>query len=493
MVSECIADPSTTARWSAAKQSDKIIPQWNLRQKCLCTVKDSILGWSRGRSGLDPHSETENPFLEYPIQLRYDILHQLLRLKPTGRELLKAAELLVCSGVPAFDLGCLDDCKFNDVCSVLEKLTRTGSCLRELGLIGQWLYQPSSIELVKDILSASPNLFHLRLQHTTKEGRELEYACSNCPKLRHLEVMHPSTDDEDIQSLVDALSHEEFESTRQNLSEIKLPSSVNGRSVLHLMQALPNLRYISCTYLDQVLDELEEQEDQAYWRERTSKVLGIQATLPVSEDTVSILTEWFPNLEEVSLEVQEDMELGSLASLPKLRTLELKNSPTLPASYLEEVLPLLSACGKKLLSLSLERFDVVDLAKTAMFCPNLRSFSAQWFTMLGTTTGRRATMPFLNLRYLRLRPRVNRKVTPEACEILLTNSQTLRHLEFYCSYGLTDSLVSKIVKTNKFTNLRTLLLRHGHGLSSSGIRLLTRASSKLKSWDVGAVATKARA
>ncbi|CAL1294904.1 unnamed protein product [Larinioides sclopetarius] len=490
---EIIADPSTTARWSAAMQSDKIVPHGSLRQSCLCTVKDSILGWSRGRrNSVSSQSSQENPFLDYPIDLKHEVLNHLLRLKPTGRELLKAAELLVTSGIPAFDLSCLDDCKFQDVRSMLEILMKTGMCLKELILAGQWLYHNTSNTLVLEMLKSCPNLRYLKLQQTSREGHELEVILKHCPKLQKLEVMHPSVNEKDIDELVEAIKNDPdaFSSALATLTEVKMPSSVNGKGVLKLLKALPKLQYISCTYLDQIIDELEETDESSYWRERASKLLGLHVSLPVCEDTPGLVVDWFPNLEEISLEVQDGMELKPIAKLQRLRSLELKNSPTIALSYTEEILPLLASCGKKLLSLSLERFDLIDLSKTATYCPNLRSFSAQWFTILSTSIARGTKKQFLNLRYLRLRPRVGRKVTPEACELLLTNSQCLKHLEFYCSYGLTDSLVNKLLKTNKFTQLRTLLLRHGHGLSKNGISQLTRSAQSLRIWDVGMIYSK---
>ncbi|GIY22716.1 uncharacterized protein CDAR_204081 [Caerostris darwini] len=490
---EIVADPSTTARWSAAMQSDKIVPHGSLRQSCLCTVKDSILGWSRGRrNSVSSQSSQENPFLEYPIDLKHELLNHLLRLKPTGRELLKAAELLVCSGIPSFDLSSLDDCKFQDVQTVLESLIKKGGCLKELTLAGQWLYHDTSNGLVLEMLRSCPNLRHLKLQQTSRDGHELEVILRHCPKLQRLEIMHPSVDEQDVDDLSEAVSREPqaFSDTIAALTEVKLPSSVSGKGVLKLLKTLPNVQYISCTYLDQIIDDLEEAEDAAYWRERASSLLGLHVSLPVCEDTPGLVVDWFSNLEEVSLEVQDGMDLKPIAKLQRLRSLELKNSPTIALSYTDEILPLLAACGKKLLSLSLERFDLIDLTKTATYCPNLRSFSAQWFTILSTSLARGTKKQFLNLRYLRLRPRVGRKVTPEACEILLTNSQCLKHLEFYCSYGLTDALVTKLLKTNKFSQLRTLLLRHGHGLSRNGISQLTRLAQRLRIWDVGMIYSK---
>uniref|UniRef100_A0A2L2Y5F6 Uncharacterized protein n=1 Tax=Parasteatoda tepidariorum TaxID=114398 RepID=A0A2L2Y5F6_PARTP len=489
---DIIADPSTTARWSAAMQTDKIVPQWSLRQSCLCTVKDGLLGWSRGRRNSVTHnSSTENPFLDYPIDLKHELLNHLLRLKPTGRELLKAAELLLSSGIPSFDLSCMDDCKFSDVQNILQLLIRTGNCLQELILAGQWLYHASSAPLVQDMLRSCPNLRYLKLQQTSHSAHEVEIALKHCPKLTRLEIMHPSLDEEDIDSLCEVMSRDpDYKHAKELIKEIKLPSSVNGKGVLKLMESFPNLEYISCTYLDQIIDELEENYNTPYWRERCSKLRGLHISLPVCEDTPGLLVDWFPNLEELSLEVQEDMQIQPISQLKQLQSLELKNSPTISLSYIDEILPLLSSCGKNLTSLSLERFDLIDLAKTATYCPNLRSFSAQWFTILSTSVGRGSKKQFFNLRYLRLRPRVNRRVTPEACELLLTNSQCLKHLEFYCSYGLTDTLVNKLLKTNKFTQLRNLLLRHGHGLSSNGILQLTRAAQNLRIWDVGMITSK---
>lgn len=490
----CTPDPSTTARWSAAKESDKIVPQWSLRQSCLCTVKDFVLGWSRGRKNSVPAHSLENPFLEYPIDLRSELLNHLQRLKPTGRELFKAAELLVTSGIPNFDLSCLDDCKFSDVRVILETLIQTGSCLRELALAGQWLFHECSNTLVRDMLRSCPNLRYLKLQHTTHGAPELETALRHCPMLQKLDIMHPSVDEKDIEELSDIVHNDPaFDLVKETLVEVRLPSSVNGRGVLKLLQTLPNVQYIACTYLDEVIDELEALQDPnelSYWRERASRVKALHVCLPVCPDTPEILVDWFPNLEELSLEVQEDMELKPLANLANLKSLELKNSPTIPISYMDEVLSLLSSCGRRLLSLSLERFDLIDLTKTTTYCPNLRSFSAQWFTILSTSMCRRSNRQFLNLRYLRLRPRVSRKVSPEACEILLTHSQCLKHLEFYCSYGLTDSLVAKLLKTNQFTQLRTLLLRHGHGLSRNGILQVTRQAQNLRVWDVGMIYSK---
>lgn len=492
---ECVADPSTTARWSAAMQSDKIVPQWNLRQSCLSKVKDSVLGYSRGRrNSVSAKCPVENPFCEYPMDLRQELLDNLLRLKPTGRELLKAAELLVCSGLQKFDLGCFDDCKFEDVRGIIEILIRTGACLEELCIAGQWLYQDASNTLIYRMLQTCPNLLYLRLQHTTIDSWELEQVLKNCPKLRKLEICHPSVEEEDFISLDLVMrDNPKFDEVRKNLTEIKLPSSVNGRGILKLLEIFPNLQYITFTFLDEVIDELEGIEDESkvnWFRERTSKIYGIEVWQPSSEDTVEFLVKWFPNLEEVSLEVQESMDLQPLANLSKLRSLELKNSPTIQLSYIEEVIPLLSKCGQKLFTLSLERFDLIDLAKTTTYCPNLRSFSAQWFLLLCATVPRGTKQTFLNLRYLRLRPRVNRRVNPDSCELLLTNSTRLKHLEFYSSYGLTDCLITKLLKTNKFPKLRSLLLRHGHGLSSSGILQLTRSTKNLRIWDVGEIYTK---
>lgn len=472
------------------KTCSRMLPQCSLKQSCLGTVSDFLLSWSKNtfRQDFDPENAEKNPFFHYPIHLRQDMLNSLVKVRPDGKQLLRAAELLVGSGIESFDLGCIEDCKFPDVRMLLDILINHGRTLRELRIAGHWLYRKESASLLQRLLESTPNLQRLQLQHTTKGGKELETIARQCGRLHTLEILHPSLDEQDILSLTKKIRKDgSFWAMRDSLNELRVPSSVNGKSILVLLETFHNIEYLHCGYLEQMLDEFSNFKNSTFWVQRLSHLRGIQATHPLGDDSVCRLVQWCPNLREISLEVQEGMSLIPIAKLTHLQFLQLRNSPTLPASYTEEVLPLLKACGERIHRLNLEQFDVVDLVKTALTCPNLRAFNAQWFTILGTGTIHGNVKPFLKLRFLRLRPQVNRRITPDAIKILLRHCQGLRYLELYCSHGLNDPLATWLIQQNPLQHLRTLILRHGHGLSINGVHTITNSATKLKFRDLGRV------
>ena len=81
----------------------------------------------------------------------------------------------------------------------------------------------------------------------------------------------------------------------------------------------------------------------------------------MGQTSVDQIAKWCPNLNELSLEVQELMNLSSICKLRSLKALSLHNSPNLPASFLTEVLPILESIGKQFISLSLEQFGWFNL------------------------------------------------------------------------------------------------------------------------------------
>uniref|UniRef100_V5HD83 Putative secreted protein n=1 Tax=Ixodes ricinus TaxID=34613 RepID=V5HD83_IXORI len=108
-------------------------------------------------------------------------------------------------------------------------------------------------------------------------------------------------------------------------------------------------------------------------------------------------------------------------------------------------------------------------------CPELEALSLRWFILLGcslpvTHSRTVAVKPFQNLRELTLRPRVGRLVHRDACELLLSHCQNIRHIELFCGGGLNDSLALLLCKRNGFPKLRSLRLRHGHALSADGLQ-----------------------
>lgn len=478
-------DPNTGERLEQRHDGERLLPPWSLRDKCVWNIRTQLL--ARGRRGTGDSSA----FRMYPVQLRQEILDSMLKLKPDGREIIDAVELLVQSGIIRFDLSVLDECDTRDVFRVIDLLTVNGVCLEELHVGGQWLFDQDANTKVNKLLQNVPNVRKLVLQEVTREGQQLETALKFCPKLSHLVIRQPSIDDDHLTTVATTMCRDGFLASALSLVSLHVPSTVTGQGLLSLLRAFPNLQYLNCTHLDDLLNVLEAKsgDEREWWTERMAGLKAVNSSLPLGQGGVISLVFWCPNLISVSLEVQVFTKLSSLTKLSKLRSLELRNSATLPASYIEGVLPLLEAVGAKLNHLCLEHFDVVDLMKTTLYCAELESLSLRWFTLLGSSGSNRIKghKPFEHLRSLILRPRTNRYINQEACELLLSHCKELAHLELYCCHGLVDASVLNLVKTNPLASMKNLVLRHGHGLSAKGIRALISKANKLTFWDFGVV------
>ncbi|XP_064458161.1 uncharacterized protein LOC135368660 [Ornithodoros turicata] len=477
-----------------SERSSRIVLPWSLRQQCLDEVRRSLLRWSKSQEdeAQTPTSPIENnPFVDCPLHVRQDLLESILDDESRSPALRRIAEMLLVSGLQSFDLSCLDEFDKTELQFILDVLQEHGSALRELTIAGLWMYSSESGEIVQRLLSSAPNLRILRIQDMY--GEDLEILARCCPRLQRLEVMHHSINAEDIAGFVSIVRRENL-AIGDSIMEVRLPASVDGEGVLALIEALPNLQIVRCVYLEKVLDSLDIRANagssqRSWWVQRLRRIHAVQSGIPMGWGSVERLVSWFPEVEEVVLHVQEGMNLRELAKLGKLRSLELRNSPTFPSSYTDDVLPLLALCGRRLLRLALEHFDVIDLGRTHTMCPDLESLSIRWFILLGCalpSTHRSVTVkPFQNLRDLHIRPRVGRVVQREACELLLSHCCNLRWLEIFCGAGLNDSLAQCLCRRNGFTRLKTVRLPHGHGLTAEGLQCLLSRASKLKCWSAG--------
>uniref|UniRef100_A0A090XF99 Putative conserved plasma membrane protein n=1 Tax=Ixodes ricinus TaxID=34613 RepID=A0A090XF99_IXORI len=208
----------------------------------------------------------------------------------------------------------------------------------------------------------------------------------------------------------------------------------------------------------------------------------------------SVLVAWFPQLEEVVLHVQDGMNIRELSKLKRLRSLERRNSPTIPfVVYRRRASPSSLFSGRRLLRLGLEHFDVIDLGRTNAMCPELEALSLRWFILLGcslpvTHSRTVAVKPFQNLRELTLRPRVGRLVHRDACELLLSHCQNIRHIELFLWRRPQRFLsVTAVQEKMVFPKLRSLRLRHDHALSADGLQSFLSKSFQpkiLERWEV---------
>lgn len=443
-----------------------------------------------------------------PIQMRQAILDYLVRERiSVGAQFV--CELLQGGGVHCFDMWALADnnlYKPQEVTAILETLANNCASLRELVLGGStWIYNTRILRgPLKQLFQRKlPSLRSLKIQQVSSSD-EFISICEACDNLQKLDISQPSLTDRDIARVEDSLLAGSCAAIRKSLKELRLPSTIKNGGILRLLAIFANVRWLKVTRFETILETLEESAqfegcaffEQLKRAEVTLRQLrGLTITHPLGCDTVEQVVDTCPLIEELSLEVQDGMLLSSICRLQHLKRLELRNSPNLPASYLQEVVPVLNEIGSKLETLSLEQFDVLDLAQCARLCPNLNALSAQWFTILGCNRSTSMGMskaardslrtPFQSLRYLRLRPRAEREVQPEAVNFLLTHAHFLEHCELYCCHQLNDDHISKINDTNRLEHLQHLILRHGHSVSKSTINVLTKSSTNLQYLDCG--------
>jgi hypothetical protein len=402
-----------------------------------------------------------------------------------------------------FDLWQLSECnnfKVNQIMEILDALSRNCNSLNELVLGGSdWIYNNKVIEgpLKRLFRNQMPKLVSLKMQQIANAD-DLLSVFKSCSRLRKLDISQPSITDRDINKIELRLKSCQVV---QHLKELLLPSSLKCNSLLKLLAIFTNIQTLKCAHFEQLLELIDSfksshNKTDAEMAERAALTLSslrsLTVTHPMSYDTIDRIVEMCPKLENLSLEIQDGMQLSSIVKLENIKHLELRNSPTLPACYAQQVLPILETKGKQLELLSLEHFDVIDLTICAKLCPNLLTFSAQWFTIVSYNSGRLPSIkrekvknPFSNLRHLRLRPRSQRNIPSDACAFCLTHAKQLSHIELYCCYDLSDNDVQVLQSKNPFTHLRSLILRHGHNVTKEALNLLVSRSNELSFIDCG--------
>ena len=328
----------------------------------------------------------------------------------------------------------------------------------------------------------------------------------SCPNLISLEISQPSLDCCDVFNLEPVLSQSKYDHIRQSLKEIKVPSSCNNFGLVKLLSLLPNIEWLKCRHFEQFLEILQNHQqfiqDEKLFDDIhkaikvTSKLKGLSITHLLGDDIIYTIVKYCPLIEDLSIKVQDRMELGPIFQLKHLRKLELHNSQSMPCSYLQQVLPVLEKIGSKLDALSLQQFNTIDLTSLAQNCRNLKLFSAQWFTTISFTR----TMPtlglsklertalqqtFSKLKYLRLRPRAQRQLPKEAIGYILKNAVNMEYLELYCCHNLDDFHFLKILQNNSLQNLKHLILRHGHSITKPFLNTFANSLKHLQYLDCG--------
>lgn len=401
------------------------------------------------------------------------------------------------NGIKYVDLWTLADTgnlRPDEVEAILSSLKSSSPhSLLYLSIGGSWMFNPSASGALLSLLQQTqfPNLRELRVQQLTSE--ELVILFRRCPKLTSLDICQPCITDGDLVAIAPLLKC----TASPNLIEICLPSSIRHEGIVTLMALFSSIKSLKVARIEAVLNSvmdnpLPQQLQKA--RDTLVQLESLSITHPLGPQTVSHLVITCPSLKELSLEIQEGMQLQDIAKLSLLTRLQLRNSPNSPASYLDCVF-LFHKIGPHLQALSLEYFDVFDLSHIAKLCPNLTALSAQWFSLLQhnnsaivfTSNSRGSEKnnnsdkftPFGNLRHLRLRPRPEHKIQSRALHFILDHALNLQHCELYCC-DFTEEDLKKTGKLHKLVHLRTLIIRLGHELSTPFLSQLTMSLPKLE-------------
>ena len=435
------------------------------------------------------------------IHLRQSIIDYLTEEKVKVSP--KLVQRLISGGLQSLDLWRL--CQTNtfttcDIMQIMETIAQNSHHFESLSLGGnEWIFNNRVIRgPLKNIFeSRLKQLVSLRMQQIATE-EDLLALLRSCNQLKRLEICLPCITDRDIDRIEERLKTCE---SVAHIRELLLPSSFKCRALMKMLAIFVNTKTFKCGPFEQLMDLMEVSLNSSFKsvseiaskaKQTLSSITSLTITQPMSYDSVERLVSFCPLLKSLSLELQNGMQLSSISLLNDIRELELRNSPSSPIQWGPQVLPILESRGKQLTALSLEHFIIIDLTTCAKLCPNLLRFSAQWFTILGyiqpnmpSSLRDRHLKPFSNATHLRLRPLSGRNIPSDACAFALSNAKHLTHIELYCCYDLSDNDVQALKSKNPMTDLRSLILRHGHKVTKEALNGLVSRSDKLSYIDCG--------
>lgn len=430
-----------------------------------------------------------------PPPVRQEILNHLIQEKKQ-MDLDFVTSLLIPGGMTSIDVWQLAEDEMINASSILalfEAGVKNCLSLKTLSVGGScWIYDGPGMESVMTLLKKTsfPVMTKLRIQEL-RFGKDLVSLLHSCPNLRDLEICQPCLSDANIDQITRDLSN--VSCLTDHVSSLTLPSSVKGSGILVFLSICRRLHKLQVGRFDSVLEEIEREErtneskdilenTQGHERHSVVSLTQVKQRLkclqsltvnhPLGFGSIRHLVSLCPSLHEISLQVQECMDLSSLLSLNNLRSVELKNSGT--ASFAEHVLPIIEGIGMRLECLSIEGFDILDLRQCASLCPNLSHLSLKFFSSLTFHPQPRLLFcrpvrrtPFLFLRYLCLRPRSQKIIDPDTIHYLTDEACDLEYLELYHCQDLCDENLKKIKSSNGLINLESLILGPHHSLSNN--------------------------
>lgn len=231
----------------------------------------------------------------------------------------------------------------------------------------EWIYNERLIDdqLVNLFVNGKmTKLQSLKLQQANSDRLVYEIL-RNCESLTKLEIREPSITDQHLAKIADQL--DETARDKLKLQDLTLPSSVRNAGLFSCFQLFADLRSLSISNFEPLLDFMDENAEPAdrtpeseqfidRLKRQLEQLNKLTITCPMGQDAVDQIVRYCPQLDELNLEVQEIMHLAPICKLRSLKSLSLHNSFNLPSSFLTDVLPILESIGRQFISLSLEQF-----------------------------------------------------------------------------------------------------------------------------------------
>lgn len=432
--------------------SSGVVTRWKPPSKCFLEVLYEY--------------NTQPPLLD--IELRQTILDYIIRAHVSVRAEL-FLHLLKDGDVYDLDLGEIEDRIDHDVANrqkilqqIFVQMCASSEVLRKLTIYSSFI---SSQTIWNKYLENArfPNLKEVQTYNSPRKEFPLE-ACPNLIKL---------TLEGDLKN-----SNQIFECpSSESLIELDLKSKATAIDLMHCLAKFPNITTLHLENIVKLIKHLNRVQNQCC----AQSALEVLANLrqlhlynPMPSQHIKLVIKTCPNLEELSLMLDDGAELEKLAGATKLQRLEIciedKEIEDLFDSF-SDVLPLLEKIGNQLTALSFDEVREINLPECARLCPNLESLKISYFYELGPPDLLLAH-PFSKLKSLRLIPHW---LDPLCARYLLMGAHQLENVDITFD-GITDNDLIMINNENPLKMLKTIFFRSTKSLSPAVMARLVNAS-----------------
>lgn len=335
-------------------------------------------------------------------------------------------------------------------------------------------------ELFIRVFSAFPRLVRIDLSGTCIDDRAFNTIGSTCKLLRLLELSNSTVSDTGLRFL--SLGPGE-ERRCQSLTTLGLRSArVSRKGVAAMLHYHPKLTDLQYEDTIGALAELEAMGCDPW--SGIIKILSCGDSRDIGGDLESAL-EQNPNFESLEL-ANTTLRTECLYPVMQcggLRSLHLGNTDSFLLDWGEGVAPLLSACGRNLRTLRLDRFCYVDTSLIGRLCPVLQELALSHIVNFAPVMqlGERV---FRDLEDLTVINSYGTHIMSTVIKQLLLHSTKLQELHLKLVDSLDDPLWSQVLSVNGLNQLVSVTLDQCHGISDCTLHSLVIGRNLLETLNI---------